>query len=58
MSLLCFHIAGLSMADAFEPVMNIEHEATLGGFKCLYWLLKHIRKDTWPNNFSGGNPEA
>ncbi len=46
------------MADAFEPVMNIEHEATLGGFKCLYWLLKHIRKDTWPNNFSGGNPEA
>lgn len=41
MSLPCFHILGLSSTDAFEPVMNIEHETITGGFKCLYWLLKH-----------------
>ncbi|KAL7383107.1 hypothetical protein ABVT39_004870 [Epinephelus coioides] len=32
---------GLSITEAFEPVINMEHEAIIGGFKCLYWLLKH-----------------
>ena len=40
-SLYCFHVVGLSIAAAFEPVINMEHEAIIGGFKCLYWLLKH-----------------
>ena len=41
-SLHCFHVVGLSIAAAFEPVINMEHEAIIGGFKCLYWLLKHV----------------
>ena len=40
-SLHCFHVVGLSIAAAFEPVINMEHETIIGGFKCLYWLLKH-----------------
>ena len=40
-SLRCFHVEGLSVAAAFAPVINLEHEAIIGGFKCLYWLLKH-----------------
>ena len=40
-SLHYFHVVGLSIAAAFEPVINMEHEAIIGGFKCLYWLLKH-----------------
>lgn len=35
------HVVGLSVAAAFEPVINMEHEVIIGGFKCLYWLLKH-----------------
>ena len=40
-SLLCFHVVGFSITAALEPVNNMEHEAIIGGFKCLYWLLKH-----------------
>ena len=40
-SLRCCHAVGLSIAAAFEPVINMEHEAIIGDFKCLYWLLKH-----------------
>ena len=39
--LACFHVVGLSIAAAFEPVINMEHKTIIGGFKCLYWLLKH-----------------
>ena len=35
-SLHCFHIAA-----GFEPVIDMLHEAIIGGFKCLYWTLKH-----------------
>ena len=41
-SLHYFHVVSLSIAAAFKPVINMEHEAIIGGFKCLYWLLKHI----------------
>lgn len=27
--------------DAFEPVIIMEHEAVIGGFKYLYWLVKN-----------------
>ena len=37
-----FHVVGLSLTAALEPVINVEHEAIIGGFKCLYWLLKHV----------------
>ena len=40
-NLHCFHVVGLSIAAAFEPVIIMEHEAIIGAFKCLYWLLKH-----------------
>ena len=40
-SLHCFHVVGLSLTAAFESVINMEHETIIGGFKCLYWLLKH-----------------
>lgn len=26
---------------AFEPIVIMEHEAVIGGFKCLYWLVKN-----------------
>ncbi|KAK5855574.1 hypothetical protein PBY51_007239 [Eleginops maclovinus] len=32
---------GLPINEAFQPVLNLEHEAIIGGFKCLYWLVKH-----------------
>ena len=41
-SLHHFHVVGLSIAAAFELVINMEHEAVIGGFKCLNWLLKHL----------------
>ena len=41
-SLHCFHVVGLSIAAAFEPVINMEHEAVIGGFECLYWLQNHV----------------
>ncbi|XP_053286269.1 zinc finger protein 862 [Pleuronectes platessa] len=31
----------LSISEAFQPIVNMEHEAIIGGFKCLYWLVKH-----------------
>ena len=40
-SLPCFHVVGLSIATALGQVINVAHEAIIGGFKCLYWLLKH-----------------
>ncbi|KAK5925561.1 hypothetical protein CgunFtcFv8_018076 [Champsocephalus gunnari] len=27
--------------QAFEPTVIMEHEAVIGGFKCLYWLVKN-----------------
>jgi hypothetical protein len=27
--------------STFEPVIHLEHEAIIGGFKCLYWLIKN-----------------
>ena len=41
-SLHCFHNVGLSITAAFEPVINMEHEAIIGDFKWLYWPLKHL----------------
>lgn len=35
--LLCI---GASVMTAFDPVINMEHDAILGGFKCLYFLTK------------------
>ncbi|KAL0964157.1 hypothetical protein UPYG_G00319980 [Umbra pygmaea] len=32
---------GLPISEAFQPILNVEHEAIIGGFKCLYWLVKH-----------------
>lgn len=29
------------MVQAFEPNIVMEHEAIIGGFKCLYWLMKN-----------------
>lgn len=31
----------LPISEAFQPILNMEHEAIIGGFKCLYWLVKH-----------------
>ncbi|KAK5847870.1 hypothetical protein PBY51_016964 [Eleginops maclovinus] len=31
----------LPINEAFQPILNLEHEAIIGGFKCLYWLVKH-----------------
>ncbi|KAI4804553.1 hypothetical protein KUCAC02_026178 [Chaenocephalus aceratus] len=33
--------SGLSVVQAFEPNIAMEHEAIIGGFKCLYWLMKN-----------------
>lgn len=32
---------GYSVMQAFEPTIVIEHEAIIGAFKCLYWLIKN-----------------
>lgn len=32
---------GLVITDTFQPVINMEYEATIDGFKCLQWLPKH-----------------
>lgn len=32
---------GYSVMQAFEPTVIIEHEAIIGGLKCLYWLVKN-----------------
>lgn len=32
---------GVSVIDSFEPTVILEHEAIIGGFKCLYWLMKN-----------------
>ena len=26
---------------SFDPIIVLEHEAIIGGFKCLYWLVKN-----------------
>ena len=39
--LACFHVVGFSLTAAFKPVINMKQEAIIGGFKCLYWPLKH-----------------
>ncbi|XP_073672240.1 zinc finger protein 862-like [Paramisgurnus dabryanus] len=33
--------SGYSVVQAFEPNIIVEHEAIIGGFKCLYWLVKN-----------------
>ncbi|KAK1903321.1 Zinc finger protein 862 [Dissostichus eleginoides] len=33
--------SGYSVMQAFEPTVIMEHEAIIGGFKCLYWLVKN-----------------
>ncbi|XP_061750007.1 uncharacterized protein LOC133549001 isoform X5 [Nerophis ophidion] len=33
--------SGMSLVNAFEPPVVVEHEAVIGGFKCLYWLIKN-----------------
>ncbi|KAK0134769.1 Zinc finger protein 862 [Merluccius polli] len=33
--------SGVSVIDSFEPTIVLEHEAIIGGFKCLYWLVKN-----------------
>ena len=37
-SLHCFQVVGLSITAAFEPVINMEYEASNWRF---YWLLQH-----------------
>ena len=32
---------GVSVMDSFEPTIVMEHKAIIGGFKCLYWLVKN-----------------
>lgn len=34
-------ISGNTVLAAFEPTVVLEHEAVVGAFKCLYWLIKH-----------------
>ncbi|XP_036975521.1 zinc finger protein 862-like isoform X3 [Acanthopagrus latus] len=34
-------VSGYSVMHAFEPIIIMEHEAVIGGFKCLYWLVKN-----------------
>ncbi|XP_026143519.1 uncharacterized protein LOC113118503 [Carassius auratus] len=33
--------SGISVINSFEPTIVLEHEAVIGGFKCLYWLVKN-----------------
>ena len=34
-------IPGNTVVAALNPLVFLEHEAVLGGFSCLYWLVKH-----------------
>ncbi|KAF3859021.1 hypothetical protein F7725_021420 [Dissostichus mawsoni] len=34
-------ISGNTVLASFEPTVVLEHEAVVGAFKCLYWLIKH-----------------
>ena len=27
--------------DSFDPIIVLEHEAIIDGFKCIYWLVKN-----------------
>lgn len=38
---MCVYIPGNTVIAAFEPTITMEHEAVVGAFKCLYWLVKH-----------------
>ena len=40
MQLFKFSIGSNSVLAAFEPVVVLEHEAVIGGFKCLYHITK------------------
>ena len=41
-SMLMMHvISGNTVLASFEPTVVLEHEAVVGAFKCLYWLIKH-----------------
>lgn len=37
---ICLLFIGSSVMETFDPIINIEHEAILGGFKCFYCLTK------------------
>ncbi|KAJ8364069.1 hypothetical protein SKAU_G00129000 [Synaphobranchus kaupii] len=48
--------------NAFEPVIFMEHETIIGGFKCLYWLVKNeishhtnYSKLLWPSSSAVGS---
>ncbi|KAF3856800.1 hypothetical protein F7725_017523 [Dissostichus mawsoni] len=34
-------ISGNTVLASFEPTVVLEHEAVVGAFRCLYWLIKH-----------------
>lgn len=33
---------GISGMDTFEPAVVVNHEEIIGGFMCLYWLIKKL----------------
>ena len=45
---------GVSVMDSFEPTIVLGHEAIIGGFKCLYWLVKneHAHHTNYPKLLS------
>ncbi|KAI4793625.1 hypothetical protein KUCAC02_032599, partial [Chaenocephalus aceratus] len=42
--------SGYSAMQAFEPTVIMEHEAVIGGFKCLYWLLKSDQRNNYQSH--------
>ena len=59
-SVYCFHVVDLSITAAFGPVIKMELEAIIGGFKCLHWLLKHkiVHPLTFNIDFMQGSLET
>ncbi|KAI4799887.1 hypothetical protein KUCAC02_016426 [Chaenocephalus aceratus] len=44
------HQYSYSVMQAFEPTVIMEHEAVIGGFKCLYWLLKVDQRNNYQSH--------
>ncbi|KAI4821076.1 hypothetical protein KUCAC02_029027 [Chaenocephalus aceratus] len=42
--------SGYSVMQAFETTVIMEHEAVIGGFKCLYWLLKVDQRNNYQSH--------
>lgn len=41
-SVLMTHvISDNAVLTSFDPTVVLEHQAVVGGFKCLYWAIKH-----------------